>query len=44
MSKTKNRYENPEIYVIEFSINDIITTSDGNDIDIDQGENDGEWL
>ena len=40
--KTKLQYEDPKIELVPLSSIDIITTS-GNDIDIDTGENDGEW-
>ena len=41
--ETKALYEKPKIELILLSKNDIIATS-GNDIDVDMGENDGEWL
>ena len=44
MTDKKNHYQNPEIEIIDLTMTDIITTSDGNDIDIDHGENDGEWM
>lgn len=40
----KEPYEKPEIAFIQIQFTDIIRTSDGNDIDEDFGENDGEWM
>ncbi len=46
MTEKKNEYENPEIHVIRLPLADVITASEGidNDIDMDHGENDGEWM
>jgi len=40
----KNPYEEPEILFVAFSESDIITSSGGNNIGEDDGENDGEWM
>ena len=44
MLAEKKAYEVAEIELIEFKCHDIITTSGGNDIGEDNGENDGEWM
>ena len=41
--ETKASYEVPRVELVLLSKNDIIATS-GNDIDVDMGENDGEWM
>ena len=42
--KRKFDYTSPDIEIIKIAAADIITTSGGNDIDADNGENDGEWM
>ena len=42
--KKKEKYENPELELVLFAASDIITASGGNDIEEDDGENDGEWM
>ena len=37
-------YEKAELEVIELKESDLITTSSGNNIGKDDGENDGEWI
>ena len=37
-------YESPMVDVIKMVGNDILTSSNSNDIREDTGENDGEWL
>ena len=37
-------YEEPEISLVDIVSEDILATSDGNDIDEDLGLNDGVWL
>ena len=39
----KNKYEDPQIVILELLKADIVTAS-GNDIEEDNGENDGEWI
>jgi len=41
---SKMNYEKTEIKLISFSTTDVITTSSGNNIDKDDGKNDGEWM
>lgn len=42
--KSKEKYQVPEIEWVKIALNDVISTSGGNDINPDPGENDGEWL
>lgn len=42
--KNEVKYQTPELELIYFAATDIITTSGGNDIGEDNGENDGEWM
>ena len=40
----KKTYETPELNLIILLETDIITTSGGNNIGEDKGENEGEWI
>ena len=42
--KYKNNYQSPEIELVKIATGDVISTSGGNNIQPDPGENDGEWL
>lgn len=42
--KKKGNYKAPEIEWVKIAQGDVISTSVGNNINPDPGENDGEWL
>ena len=42
--ENKENYKTPEFELVKITLNDVISTSGGNNINPDPGENDGEWL